>query len=67
MPMDGSEIMRFASMGFVIGVIGMVSKKLDIAKEVTDLIMLAGYIYMLIFIVQMLETLLGSLEFIFPL
>jgi|GEM_PF-2458699 len=67
MPMDGTEIMRFASMGFVIGVIGMVSKKLDIAKEVTDLIMLAGYIYMLIFIVQMLETLLGSLEFIFPL
>jgi len=67
MPMDGTEILRFAGIGFVLGFIGMIFKKFEIGKEIHDLIMIAGYIYMLIFIVQMIEALLTNLRDIFML
>lgn len=67
MPMDGVEILRFAGIGFILGFIGLIFKKFEIGKELHELIMIAGYIYMLIFIVQMIETLLASLRNIFML
>lgn len=64
---DVTEILRFAGIGFLLGVIGMFFKKLDIAKEISELIMVAGYVYMLIFIVQLIEVLMTSLRNIFML
>jgi len=65
MPMDITELLHFAGIGFLLGFSGMVFKKLDIGKDIQDLIMIAGYIYMLIFIVQMIEMLLTQLRDIF--
>ncbi|WP_288993951.1 SpoIIIAC/SpoIIIAD family protein, partial [uncultured Turicibacter sp.] len=65
MPIDVTEILQFAGIGFLLGIIGMVFKKLDIAKDVSELITLAGYVYMLIFIVQLIEILMTSLRNIF--
>ena len=62
MPIDVTEILQFAGIGFLLGIIGMVFKKLDIAKDVSELITLAGYVYMLIFIVQLIEILMTSLS-----
>ena len=67
MPLDVTEIFQFAGIGFLLGIIGMVFKKLDIAKDVSELITLAGYVYMLIFIVQLIEILMTSLRNIFML
>ena len=67
MPIDVTEILQFAGIGFLLGIIGMVFKKLDIAKDVSELITLAGYVYMLIFIVQLIEILMTSLRNIFRL
>ena len=67
MPIDVTEILQFAGIGFLLGIIGMVFKKLDIAKDVSELITLAGYVYMLIFIVQLIEILMTSLRNIFML
>ncbi|MDB8564495.1 SpoIIIAC/SpoIIIAD family protein [Turicibacter sanguinis] len=67
MPIDVTEILQFAGIGFLLGIIGMVFKKLDIAKDVSELITLAGYVYMLIFIVQLIEILMSSLRNIFML
>ena len=66
MPIDVTEILQFAGIGFLLGIIGMVFK-LDIAKDVSELITLAGYVYMLIFIVQLIEILMTSLRNIFML
>ncbi|MTM30550.1 stage III sporulation protein AC, partial [Turicibacter sanguinis] len=44
MPIDVTEILQFAGIGFLLGIIGMVFKKLDIAKDVSELITLAGYV-----------------------
>ena len=50
MPMiDVTEILRFAGVAFYLGFIGMVSKKIEIGKEISELIMLAGYVYLLSF------------------
>ncbi len=62
-----TEILRFAGIGFILGVVAMFFKKLEIAKEISELIMLAGYVYMLIFIVQLIEVLMTSLRNIFML
>ena len=67
MPIDVTEILQFAGIGFLLGIIGMVFKKLDIAKDVSELITLAGYVYILIFIVQLIEILMTSLRNIFML
>lgn len=67
MPIDVSEILQFAGIGFLLGIIGMFFKKLEIGKEISELIMLAGYVYMLIFIVQLIEVLMTSLRNIFML
>ena len=67
MPIDVTEILQFAGIGFLLGIIGMVFRKLDIAKDVSELITLAGYVYMLIFIVQLIEILMTSLRNIFML
>ncbi|MDB8567463.1 stage III sporulation protein AC [Turicibacter sanguinis] len=67
MPIDVTEILQFAGIGFLLGIIGMFFKKLDIAKDVSELITLAGYVYMLIFIVQLIEILMTSLRNIFML
>lgn len=67
MPIEVTEILQFAGIGFLLGIIGMVFKKLDIAKDVSELITLAGYVYMLIFIVQLIEILMTSLRNIFML
>lgn len=67
MLIDVTEILQFAGIGFLLGIIGMVFKKLDIAKDVSELITLAGYVYMLIFIVQLIEILMTSLRNIFML
>ena len=67
MPIDVTEILQFAGIGFLPGIIGMVFTKLDIAKDVSELITLAGYVYMLIFIVQLIEILMTSLRNIFML
>ena len=67
MQIDVTEILQFAGIGFLLGIIGMVFKKLDIAKDVSELITLAGYVYMLIFIVQLIEILMTSLRNIFML
>lgn len=64
---DVTEILRFAGIGFLLGVIGMFFKKLEIAKEISELVTIAGYVYMLIFIVQMIEILMTSLRNIFML
>ena len=44
-----------------------VSKKIEIGKEISELIMLAGYVYLLVFIVQLIEVLMTSLRTIFML
>ncbi len=64
---DVTEILRFAGVAFVIGVVGMVFNKLNISKNITELITLAGYVYMLVFIVQLIEVLMTSLRTIFML
>lgn len=67
MPINVTEILQFAGIGFILGFISMVFTKLEIAKQISELIMLAGYVYMLIFIVQLIEVLLTSLRNIFML
>lgn len=37
MPIDVTEILQFAGIGFLLGIIGMVFKKLDIAKDVSEI------------------------------
>lgn len=64
---DVTEILRFAGVAFVIGVVGMIFNKLNISKNITELITLAGYVYMLVFIVQLIEVLMTSLRTIFML
>lgn len=65
--LDVTEILRFAGVAFVIGVVGMIFNKLEISKNITELITLAGYVYMLVFIVQLIEVLMTSLRTIFML
>lgn len=67
MPINVTEIVQFAGIGFLLGFISLVFNKLEIAKGVSELIMLAGYVYMLIFIVQLIEVLMTSLRNIFML
>ena len=40
---------------------------IEIGKEISELIMLAGYVYLLVFIVQLIEVLMTSLRTIFML
>ncbi|MDO4924849.1 MAG: SpoIIIAC/SpoIIIAD family protein [Turicibacter sp.] len=68
MPMiDVTEILRFAGVAFLLGFIGMLFKKFEVGKEISELIMLAGYVYLLVFIVQLIEVLMTSLRTIFML
>lgn len=67
MLIDVTEILQFAGVGFLLGFVGMFFKKLEVGKEISELIMLAGYVYMLIFIVQLIEILMTSLRNIFML
>ena len=68
MPMiDVTEILRFSGVAFLLGFIGMLFKKFEVGKEISELIMLAGYVYLLVFIVQLIEVLMTSLRTIFML
>ncbi|MBQ1785560.1 MAG: stage III sporulation protein AC [Turicibacter sp.] len=64
---DVTEILRFAGIAFILGFVGLFFKKFDVGKDISELIMLAGYVYMLVFIVQLIEVLMTSLRTIFML
>lgn len=64
---DLTEILRFAGVAFILGFIGLFFKKFEVGKEISDVVMLAGYVYMLVFIVQLIEVLMASLRTIFML
>ena len=64
---DVTEILRFARVAFILGFVGLFFKKFDVGKDISELIMLAGYVYMLVFIVQLIEVLMTSLRTIFML
>ena len=54
-------------LAFILGFIALFFKKFDVGKEISELVMLAGYVYMLVFIVQLIEVLMTSLRTIFML
>lgn len=64
---DLTEILRFAGVAFILGFMGLFFKKFEVGKEISDVVMLAGYVYMLVFIVQLIEVLMTSLRTIFML
>ncbi len=51
----------------MLGFVALFFKKFDVGKEISELVMLAGYVYMLVFIVQLIEVLMTSLRTIFML
>ena len=68
MPMvDVTGLLRFAGVAFLLGFVALFFKKFDVGKEISDLVMLAGYVYMLVFIVQLIEVFMTSLRTIFML
>ena len=51
MPMvDVTGLLRFAGVAFLLGFVALFFKKFDVGKEISDLVMLAGYVLSLIHI-----------------
>ncbi|HAX72854.1 MAG TPA: stage III sporulation protein AC [Firmicutes bacterium] len=67
MPIDVVEIFQFAGIGFVLGLLSWAMKKFSFNENINELVMLAGYVYMLIFITQLVSVLLNNLKDIFML
>ena len=64
---DVTGLLRFAGVAFMLGFVELFFKKFDVGKEISELVMLAGYVYILVFIVQLIEVLMTSLRTIFML
>ena len=67
MPVSVVELFGLVGIGVIFGIVSMVMKRLDIAKEYSDLVMTVGYLYMLIFIAVLIGILMESLRTTFML